>query len=202
MENPGKSVGKSCENCEKTYEKAVQRLPKTARDRRRAGNKRLWKTTHSSQRLAMSGQQCSADQRSAMIPCLPRPVARSGTQRALSCPPRWGCEADTASWGGWHAPTRFAVRRQHPMRVTGEVGTCGLMIGDGWMRITLCFSASFPCAAVWFPGNRRFSRHTRMKTRKSIIRKNEENRGNRRKSKQSICILKKFQKWVDIRFAL
>ena len=102
----------------------------------------------------------------------------------------------------WHAPTRFAVRRQHPMRVTGEVGTCGLMIGDGWMRITLCFSAAFPCAAGCFPGNRRFSRHTRTKTRKSIIRKNEEKRGNRRKSKHSICILKKFQKWVDIRFAL
>ena len=129
-------------------------------------------------------------------------AAFDSTLRALSCPPRWGCEADTASWGGWHAPTRFAVRRQHPMRVTGEVGTCGLMIGDGWMRITLHFSASFPCAAVWFPGNRRFSRHTRMKTRKSIIRKNEEKRGNRRKSKHSICILKKFQKWVDIRFAL
>ncbi len=129
-------------------------------------------------------------------------AAFDSTLRALSCPPRWGCEADTASWGGWHAPTRFAVRRQHPMRVTGEVGTCGLMIGDGWMRITLHFSASFPCAAACFPGNRRFSRHTRTKTRKSIIRKNEEKRGNRRKSKHSICILKKFQKWVDIRFAL
>ena len=179
MENPGKSVGKSCENCEKTYEKAVQRLPKTARDRRRAGNKRLWKTTHSSQRLAMSGQQCSADQRSAMIPCRPRPVARSGTQRALSCPPRWGCEADTASWGGWHAPTRFAVRRQHPMRVTGEVGTCGLMIGDGWMRITLCFSASFPCAAVRFPAPPAFFAS---RPKKKLKIDHQKKRGKTRKS--------------------
>ena len=177
MENPGKSVEKSCENCENPYGNTVESPPQTARDRRQAGERRLWKTTHSSQRLAMSSQQCSADQRSTMIPCRPRPVARSGTQRALSCPPRWGCEADTASWGGWHAPTRFAVRRQHPMRVTGEVGTCGLMIGDGWMRITLCFSASFPCAVGCFPGNRRFSRPAPKKVENRLSEKTRKNEG-------------------------
>ena len=31
----------------------------------------------------------------------------------ISCLPRWR--------GRWHAPTRFAVRRPHPMRVTDEV---------------------------------------------------------------------------------
>jgi len=63
------------------------------------------------------------------------------------------------------------------MRVTGEVGTCGLMIGDGWMRITLCFSALFPCAAVRFPAPPAFfaSRPKKVENRSSEkTRKNEE----------------------------